>query len=145
MIPHVLACTVFGRGGNNVSDGQYHSIATNNIPVPVGAIGMLIYFDAGAAPGYLAGLWIVPGAVAGILPPDDVFTVPLLNEGGASAVTPDPNALALAPRLFAITGVEANVYPENMRAGRGPCVHNLNVAGNRGKTLRERHHVEIFE
>lgn len=134
--------------GNNFLTGQVQSntvISTEEAAVlkieakevPANAVAALVYFDGDVGDIYVQALWAVPGAYAGSYPPfRSAFDFAAETTG--SALTPNPRALALAPRLFALAGLQANVYPQNLRAGRGPSLFDFVVAGSAGQQLNER-------
>jgi hypothetical protein len=129
-------------GGANSGTGSFYPAQINNLTVPADAAGLFIYMDAGnPSPSYCSALWIVPSASTGTEPPEALLTAPLANDlggGGSGNLNPDPNSLALAPRIFALAGLEANIYPANLRSGRGERLFDFNITGNKGLQLNER-------
>lgn len=117
--------------------GEFVTLKLENLAVPALAAGALLYFDAGAGgDSYLSELWVVQGATAGDSAP--ILTVPVSSQSASTTLNPDPEAMALGTRVFALEGLQANVYPINLRAGRGERIFDFTVTGDKGLHLNER-------
>ena len=125
-------------GASLIGNGEWVTRKVESLIVPPGANGGVIYMNTNGAETYLSALWAVLDGAAGDTMPMQPVASPGVIASGIQGITqtPDPEALALAPRIFGIEGLETNIYFANLRAGLGH--REFEVATARGQHQIER-------